>query len=273
VDWLYCAVMGLVEGLTEFLPISSTGHLILVGELLFERSSPSFELGIQLGAITSILVLYRGRLWDAARTLLPGTAGPDGQANLIWLILAAALPAAAIGLLFHDAIFDLLYNPMTVAISLIVGGVLLWVLEWWMDGRSGARPSKDLSTLRVRDALVIGLFQSLALIPGTSRSAAMIAGGLVAGCKRTTAAEFSFLVGLPVLYGASCLKLIENHQAYAQTVQMQELLIAGCTAFLSSLAVVGPFVRFLQDHTFRPFAWYRILVGGALLILVSAGAI
>ena len=274
VDWLYCAVMGLVEGLTEFLPISSTGHLHLVGELVFDRSDPSFELGIQLGAITAILVLYRGRLWDAARSVVGGPSStPQGPTNLLWLMLVAAMPAAAIGLLCRDVIFDLLYNPMTVAITLMVGGVLLWMLEAWLDRLGDTHPDKDLTDMGLRDALVIGLFQSLALIPGTSRSGAMIAGGLLVGCKRTSAAEFSFLVGLPVLYGASCLKVVENHQAYGQPVQMLELLTAGLTAFLSALVVVRPFVRFLQRHTFRPFAWYRIALGGALLALVLAGLV
>ncbi|MEE2887625.1 MAG: undecaprenyl-diphosphatase UppP [Planctomycetota bacterium] len=276
VDWLYCSVMGLVEGLTEFLPISSTGHLILVGQGIFDRSNPSFDIGIQLGAITAILFLYRQRLWAAAQEMFarpdPQGAG-SGQTNLLWLILVAALPASVLGLIYRGTILDLLYNPKTVAISLIVGGVLLWLLEIWLQRRGHDDSAVGMSELTLKKACWIGVFQSLALIPGTSRSAAMIAGALLVGCRRTAAAEFSFLVGLPVLYGAACIKLFEDFESYGDPVRMAELLIAGLTSFLSALLVVTPFVRFLQHHTFRPFAWYRIAVGSVLLALVLNGAL
>lgn len=273
IDWVYCSVMGLVEGLTEFLPISSTGHLILVGQGIFDRSDSAFVIGIQLGAITAILFLYRHRLWGAAREMLskadPETAG-SGRVNLLWLILVAALPASLLGLAFHRTILEWLYNPRTVAISLIVGGVLLWLLESWLQRRGEPESAVEISDLTLKKACWIGAFQSLALIPGTSRSAAMIAGALIVGCRRTAAAEFSFLVGLPVLYGASCLKLVENFESYGDPVRVVELLVGGLTSFLSALLVVTPFVRFLQRHTFRPFAWYRIAVGSILLALVQA---
>lgn len=280
VDWLYCSVMGLVEGLTEFLPISSTGHLIIVGEGIFGRTDSTFEVGIQIGAITAILVLYRARLWSAARMVFSraktgdDTQPTSGRVNLIWLILVAALPASLLGLLLWEHIFDLLFNPTTVAISLVVGGILLWLLEAWEDRRGYDEANAfGMSDMSLRQAVLIGVFQILALIPGTSRSGAMIAGAMVVGCRRTAAAEFSFLVGLPVIYGASCMKLLEQYESFTDQVRNIELLVAALTSFVSALLVVRPFVRFLQNHTFRPFAWYRIAAGSVLLVLVYSGVV
>lgn len=275
VDWLYSASMGLVEGLTEFLPISSTGHLIIVGQGIFRREDASFDIGIQIGAISAILVLYRVRLWRAGVDFVGGgrPAGePKPRVNLLWLIFAAALPAAALGLWLEDPIEELLFNPTTVATTMVVGGVLLLVLEAW-ESRRGVQQRQMLSLyqMSVKQAVVIGFFQSLALIPGTSRSGSMIAGAMVVGFKRTTAAEFSFLVGLPILYGASLLKLFGQPEILSTPEGVIEFSLATATSFLSALIVVKPFVRFLQNHTFRPFAWYRIAVGGVLLGMIYAG--
>lgn len=279
VDWLYCTAMGLVEGLTEFLPISSTGHLILVGKGVFQRQDPLFEIAIQMGAITAIVFLYRARLTQAFQTVFSkpkgtGDASKGPQVNLLWLMLAAATPAALLGLFFQKQIVAWLFNPTTVGISLIVGGLLLWALEIWEDRRRVPDNKRlGLSDMSLRQALGIGLFQSLALVPGTSRSGAMIAGGMVMGCRRTASAEFSFLVGIPILYGASILHLMGDWADIDDSARWIELSVAAGVAFLSAWLVVKPFVTFLQNHSFRIFAWYRIAAGALLLELVRVGAL
>ncbi len=270
VDWFFALVMGVVEGLTEFLPVSSTGHLIVTSSL-FDKSDPTFEIAIQLGAISAILFLYRQRLWHAFLTIASPKDGV-GQINLCWLIVAAALPASVLGLLFDEKIEELLFNNITVGIALIVGGVLLWILEKWhkkhRPADSGEADGFSIQQMTLKQALGIGLFQSLALIPGTSRAGATIAGGLVLGFGRTAAAEFSFLVGLPILYGASLLKLVKQPEIFEDSARLSEFGIASVAAFISAALVVKPFVRFLQKHSFVPFAIYRILAGGLLLGLV-----
>ena len=261
-------VLGLVEGLTEFLPVSSTGHLILAQRLLGLREGEAnnvFAIGIQMGAITAILVLYWRRLFDALRTVLaPRAGGP----NLLWQIAIAALPAAALGLVADDWIDAHLFSSWVVVTTMVVGGVLLLGLERWLA--SGRPAVGELAAMSYRTAFGIGLFQCLALVPGTSRSAATIAGALLLGLSRTAAAEFSFLVGLPILYGASLYKLTKHADALAGEA-LQPFLVGTCVAFVSALVVVRPFVRFLRGHTFAPFAWYRIVVGLLLAGAVAAG--
>lgn len=268
IDWLYCIVMGLVEGLTEFLPISSTGHLIVTTSL-FGRDDKAFTIAIQIGAISAILFLYRGRLWSAARAMFGASdaSGQDGRINLLWLILLAAIPPAVLGLLLEDRIDELLFNNLTVGIALIVGGVLLIALEAWCRGK-GRREAdtRPMEAMSIRQAIGIGLFQSLALIPGTSRSGATIAGAMLLGFKRTAAAEFSFLVGLPILYGASLLKLWKNRELLTDDVRLAEFGIGTVVSFVAAALVVGPFVRFLQRHDFVPFGWYRIVAGAVILL-------
>jgi len=271
VDWTFAIVMGLVEGITEFLPISSTGHLILTSSFFAGRDDSTFQIAIQVGAITAILVLYWRRLWDALGQMFKG-GGDNGDTraggeNLLWLILAAALPPAALGLLFDEPIDDLLFNPVTVATTLVLGGIVFLILEHFHKHRT-EDSYRPLEQMTVKQALVIGLFQSVALIPGTSRSGATMVGALVLGFKRTAAAEFSFLVGLPLLYGASVLKLWQHGLGDAP---LNEFLIATGASFVSALVVVKPFVRFLQNHTFVPFAWYRILLGAVVFLWLVLG--
>ena len=254
-----------MEGITEFLPISSTGHLILTSSL-FGRQPGVFEIAIQIGAITAILVLYWRRLWDALGQMFKGGDGNSEtggrRENLLWLILAAALPPAALALLFRESIHAWLFNPITVASTLVLGGIVFLVLEHFHKHRTedSYRPLEQMTVLQ---ALLIGLFQSFALIPGTSRSGATMVGALVMGFQRTAAAEFSFLVGLPLLYGASFHELWQHGLGDAP---LDEFLIATVASFLSALVVVKPFVRFLQNHTFVPFAWYRILLGAVVFL-------
>jgi undecaprenyl-diphosphatase len=266
---LQSILLGVVEGLTEFLPVSSTGHLIVFNAWL-GRSDPAMEVAIQAGAIAAIAVLYWQRLWDAVRALRPGSG--TGRTNLLALILVAAIPAAVVGLLLEDAISAHLFSTLTVAIALILGGVLLWWLERWQRAQAlvAGRSGEVVETITLRQAFVIGLWQCLALVPGTSRSGATIAGGMLVGCSRTAAAEFSFLVGLPILFGASALKLVQDADRLTGPL-LRDFAIASGASFVTALAVVVPFVAFLRRHTFVPFAVYRIGFGGLLLLLIALG--
>ena len=261
-------VLGIVEGVTEFLPISSTGHLIVAQRLLGlgEGSANNvFAIGIQMGAITAILVLYWRRLAGALRTVARPQAGAP---NLLWQIVIAAFPAAFLGLLLDDWIDAQLFSPRVVAGTLVLGGVLLLWLERLLA--RGAGPGCELAEMSYRTALWIGCFQCVALVPGTSRAGATIAGALLLGLSRTAAAEFSFLVGLPILYGASLYKLASRPELL-QGDALAPFVVGTVVSFLSALVVVRPFVRFLRQHTFVPFAWYRIVAGLVLAVLCWQG--
>ncbi|MBL9078989.1 MAG: undecaprenyl-diphosphate phosphatase [Planctomycetes bacterium] len=262
-------VLGLVEGVTEFLPISSTGHLIVAQRLLGHAAGGDnnvFAIGIQMGAITAILVLYWRRLFAALRTAARPTAGAP---NLLWQIAIAAFPAAFLGLLCDDWIDQNLFSARVVAATLLLGGVLLLWLEALLRRRGGGAGG-ELAQMSYRTALWIGLFQCLALVPGTSRAGATIAGALLLGLSRTAAAEFSFLVGLPILYGASLYKLASRPELLTGEA-MPSFAVGTLVSFLSALVVVRPFVLFLRQHTFAPFAWYRIGAGLLLALLCASG--
>ena len=270
VDWLFSVVSGIVEGLTEFLPVSSTGHLIVTSRL-FDRPDPTFEIAIQIGAISAVLFLYRERLWNALRRISNRGDSTPGEVNLLILIVAAAVPPAILGLAFEDSIDELLFNSTTVGVMLVVGGGLLLLVEWWARDRD-RDTEMEIERMTIVQALGIGLFQTLALIPGTSRAGATMVGGMLLGFRRTSSAEFSFLVGLPILYGASLLKLWKSRETvFDDSVLLTEMGCAAAVSFVVAAMVVKPFVNFLRRHTFVPFAWYRIVAGSALLYLVYSG--
>ncbi len=265
----HALLLGIVEGLTEFLPVSSTGHLIVVNRLL-GHENPTLEIGIQAGAITAIAVLYRARLLAAARDLLARRAGPGP--NLLTLIVTAALPAIALGLLADDWLEARLMTPRVVALTTLAGGALLIMLEGWLAGRRarGVILQGTVASMSLLQALGIGLFQTLALVPGVSRSGSTIAGALLLGFTRGAAAEFSFLVGLPILYGACLLKLWKVRTTLHGAL-LVDLLVAAVAAFVTAALVVRPFVRFVQRRTFLPFAVYRVVVGIAMLAWLGRG--
>jgi undecaprenyl-diphosphatase len=264
--WIVVAVLGIVEGLTEFIPVSSTGHLIVADALLNfknmigEDKAALFEIVIQLGAILAIGLIYREKLIGATTRSLTKD-GPDRRL-LIGLILGF-IPIAVAGLVFGKKIKHFLFSPLTVAVALIVGGIVILVIER-LPLRARSRGTEQIT---FGQALAVGLTQMLALIPGTSRSAATIMGGLCAGMDRPTATEFSFLLSFPVMLAASGYDLFKSRHLLDGSMVMT-LVVGFVVSFLVAAAVVKWLIRYVQRHKFTPFAVYRIVFGGALLALV-----
>lgn len=254
-------VMGVVEGLTEFLPISSTGHLIITGELigfLTREERGAFEIFIQLGAILAVVWEYRRRLFGVMAGLPHDPAARRFVANLI----IAFLPAAVIGLLTASYIKAHLFSAVPVAIALIVGGVLIL----WAERREHAVTVQEVDEMTWRDALKIGFAQCFALIPGTSRSGATIIGGLLFGLSRRAATEFSFFLAIPTLSAAALYDLYRQREVV--TGEIAGLLLVGLVAaFISAFIAVRGLLRYISRHDFSAFAWYRI--GFGLLVLAT----
>jgi len=263
-DWLSAILLGLVEGLTEFIPVSSTGHLLLTKEALGLGPQPwdTFIVMIQLGAILAVVALYFARLW----TVLLNLPGPDPAARRFAIsVLLAFLPAAVVGLLLHDFIKSVLFNPTLVCVTLIVGGFGLIALERWAP----APREDDAMSFSFRTALGVGLFQCMAIIPGVSRSGATIAGGLLLGVEKRAAAEFSFFLAIPTMVGAFALDFWESRD-FLTGDALGLIAIGFVVSFFSGLFVVRTMLDFVGRHGFAPFAWWRIVVGAAGLALLSA---
>ncbi|MFM2044151.1 MAG: hypothetical protein RLY86_2727 [Pseudomonadota bacterium] len=259
-------LLGVLEGLTEFIPVSSTGHLILLGELLGFRGETEdlFKVVIQLGAILAVLVVYFARLWK----VLIGLPFDNGARRFAAAVLLAFLPAAILGVLFHGYIKAVLFNPVVVCAALVVGGILILIAERAVPVARHYYVEEFPVSLSLR----IGLFQCLALIPGVSRSGASIIGALMMGVDRRAAAEFSFFVAIPTMLGAATYDLYKNREIL--TFDGVELIAIGfATAFLSALLVVRSLVAFVGKYGFTPFAWYRIVLGtiGLVFFLGFAG--
>ena len=256
-DSLSAALLGLVEGITEFLPVSSTGHLIVAADLLkFRDSGGTFEIVIQAGAVLAVIAYYWRDLLGQARAL------PVSQdARRLWLGIALAfLPAAILGFLFSDLITRYLFSPVTVAISLIIGGIVLWVIE----GRPVAATTRGLTQVSRRQALVVGCAQCLALVPGVSRSASSIIGGLLTGLDRPTATAFSFYLSIPTLGLATLYALLKGRDALG-AAQLGPLTVGLVVSFVTALLAVSWLLRYVSRHNFRAFAVYRVLAGLAIL--------
>lgn len=256
-------LLGVVEGLTEFLPVSSTGHLILAASLLGydEVRWAVFNIVIQLGAILAVVVLY----WDRFMGVLAGMMRGERPAFAFTRnVLLAFLPAGVIGLAAHRKIEALLGEPMVVAVALVVGGVAIFVIER-LTKRYDTHSVEEMSW---QTALGIGVLQCLAMIPGVSRSGATILGALLLGVERKTAAEFSFFLAVPTMLGATSLELFKNRQAIAHggAGGALDIAIGFITAFLVALIVVRGFVALVSRHGFKPFAWYRVVVGFAAML-------
>ena len=266
-DALKVIILGIVEGITEWLPVSSTGHLILVGSLLSPGLSDAFmemfDVVIQLGAIMAVVVLYFHKLNPFSPTKTQRQKMLTWQ---MWIKVAiASVPAAIIGLLFNDILNELFYKPLPVAIMLIVYGVLFIVVE---NKHKGQKPVvKSISGLSVQMLLWIGFFQMLALIPGTSRSGATIVGALIIGVSREVAAEFTFFLAIPVMFGASLLKLIKF--GFHFTLGEFGYLMLGCVvSFGVSIVAIKFLMNYIKKNDFKVFGYYRIALG-SLIILVS----
>lgn len=250
-------ILGTVEGLTEFLPVSSTGHLIIVGDLLnfTDERAKTFEIFIQLGAILSVVWHYRAKLWNVATTL----NGKPAQRFVLNLAIGF-LPAAIVGLLLHRYIKIYLFNPTTVALALVFGGLLILLIE------HTARNTRvdTLEQLGPTDALKVGLAQTAALFPGISRAGATIMGGMVSGLSRQAATEFSFFLAIPTMFAATIYDLYSNRHAFA----FDDLLILAVgfvVAFIIALIVIRAFLHYVSRHNFVPFAYYRIVFGLVVL--------
>ena len=266
-DALKVIILGIVEGITEWLPVSSTGHLILVGGLLSPGLSDAFmemfDVVIQLGAIMAVVVLYFHKLNPFSPTKTQRQKMLTWQ---MWIKVAiASVPAAIVGLLFNDILDELFYKPLPVAIMLIVYGVLFIVVE---NKHKGQKPIvKSISGLSVQMLLWIGFFQMLALIPGTSRSGATIVGALIIGVSREVAAEFTFFLAIPAMFGASLVKLIKF--GFHFTLGEFGYLMLGCVvSFGVSIVAIKFLMNYIKKNDFKVFGYYRIALG-SLIILVS----
>ena len=257
---LKAIMLGIVEGATEFLPISSTGHLIIVGDLidfLSKEKRDVFEIVIQLGSILSVVWLYQQRFKTVVRTI----ASDQQSQKFVLQLFVAFLPLAILGLLFHHQIKEALFNPISVAIALIAGGLIILYIEK-LSLKSRVLKIESMSII---DALKIGCAQALALIPGVSRAGATILGGMSFGLSRQVATEFSFFLAVPVMFAASGYDLLKNR--HLLTMDDAGLFAIGfIAAFLSALIAIKTFIRYVAAQDFKVFAWYRIALG--LLVLL-----
>ena len=255
-DWLSAIILGLVEGLTEFIPVSSTGHLLLTSRAL--GLEPGFwdtvVVMIQLGAILAVIALYFQRLW----TVLIGLPTKPKARRFALSVLIAFIPAVVLGLLLHDFIKAVLFNPTIVCWSLILGGVVLILLDRWRP----APKVTDAMATPYRTALGVGLLQCLSMIPGVSRSGATIVGGVLMGMERRAAAEFSFFLAIPTMVGAFALDFLESREAiFARPDGVMLIAIGFVVSFVSGLVVIKWMLGFIDRHGLSPFGWWRIVAG------------
>lgn len=276
---LKAVLFGIVEGITEWLPISSTGHMILLDEFVKLDVSPEFWemflVVIQLGAILAVVVLFWNKIWPFGKRSNACPVQKNGFLSYckkdIWImwfkIVAACVPAAVVGLLFDEFFESLFYNGVCVAIALIVFGIGFILIENQNKGASAKINS--LSEITYRTALIIGFFQLIAAIfPGTSRSGATILGALLIGVSRTVAAEFTFFLAIPVMLGASLLKLVKFGFSFTSN-ELMILLVGMITAFVVSVIVIRFLMGYIKKHDFKVFGWYRIILG--IIVLVYFG--
>jgi undecaprenyl-diphosphatase len=257
-------ILGIVEGLTEFLPVSSTGHLILVGQLLGfnDDKGKVFEIAIQFAAILAVVWEYRRRLWH---TLVSIKSEPESQRLAVNMIVAF-LPAAILGFVFLKQIKAYLFNPIVVASALIIGGFLIL----WAERREHRVHAETVDDMTWRDALKVGFAQAVAMIPGTSRSGATIIGGLFFGLSRRAATEFSFFLAIPTMFAAT-LYDVYKHRALFSAGDLDLFAVGGVVSFISAFLAVRGLLRFISRHDFSVFAYYRIAFGALVLLSAQMG--
>jgi undecaprenyl-diphosphatase len=255
-------ILGFLEGLTEFIPVSSTGHILLAGHFLgFHSKAGTFEVLIQLGAVLAVLSVYFAKLWQLFVTL---PSSPRSR-HFVTGVLLAFLPAAVVGMIAHDFIKTVLFeSPATICVALVVGGIVLLLI----DRRTVQPVHTDITEYPLSLCLKIGLFQCLAMIPGTSRSGATIAGALLMGTDKRSAAEFSFFLAMPTMAGAFALDLFKNRNVLSVD-DLSLILIGFVVSFVVALFVVKYLLNFVSKHGFAPFAWWRIAVGSLGLVALG----
>jgi undecaprenyl-diphosphatase len=261
---LKALLLGIVEGLTEFLPISSTGHLIIVGSLLDYTNDQSkvFKIVIQLGAILAVCWDFRERLV----TTLGGLTTDRVQQRFAGLLIVGFMPAAVLGLMFHSTIKTYLFNPLTVAGALIVGGLAILYIE-----RKAYHPRvAAVDDMRWPDALKVGFAQAMAMFPGISRSGATIMGGLVFGLSRKTATEFSFFLAIPTMFAATIYDVYKNW-SLLNAADLPVFAVGFVASFIAAMLTVKALLRYVSNHDFTVFAWYRIVFGVIVLLTAEAG--
>ena len=271
IEILKTIIFGIVEGITEWLPISSTGHLILVEQFIkFKEVSPEFwgmfQVVIQFGAILAVVLMYFKNIWPFTKNKEKAikkkgilSVLDKNIMNLWGKILVACIPAAIIGLLFDEVFEELFYNPTCIAIALIVFGIAFIIIENWNKKRKNAKTEN--SQITYKDALIIGIFQLLAAIfPGTSRSGATIIGGLLIGLSRPNSAEFTFYLAIPTMLGASLLKLVKFGFGFT-SMELVILLLGMLVSFLVSIFVIKFLMNYIKKHDFKVFGYYRIILG------------
>ena len=251
-------ILGVVEGLTEFIPVSSTGHLIIAGDLLNfnDEVGKVFEVVIQLGAILAVCWEYRARL----SAVVAGLPGDAAARRFVTNLIVAFLPSAMVGLVFIKVIKAYLFNPLSVAIAFIVGGLIILLVE----ARARSPRIATIDEMRWSDALKVGMAQCFALIPGTSRSGATIMGGMIFGLSRKTATEFSFFLAIPTMFAATAYDLYK-HWDLLHLHDLATFAVGFVTSFVAAFFAVRGLLRFVAHHSFVVFAWYRIVFGGVLL--------
>ena len=259
-------ILGIVEGLTEFLPISSTGHLIVVGDLLDFNSDREkvFMIAIQLGAILAVCWEYRKKITD----VVMGIGSEKSAQRFVLNLLIAFMPAAILGLLFIDVIKQYLFNPLSVATALVIGGIVIL----WAERRDHKIEVEQVDDMDWKHALKVGCAQCLALIPGTSRSGATIIGGLLFGLSRKAAAEFSFFLAIPIMFAATFYDVYKN-RAILEFDDIGMFTVGFVAAFFSALIAVRGLIRFISNHDFTVFAWYRIVFGCVILLTAYTGVV
>jgi undecaprenyl-diphosphatase len=254
-----------VEGLTEFLPVSSTGHLILVSDLLGvnDEKGKVFDIVIQLGAILAVCWEYRARFARA----FSGLAADSVQQRFAANLAIAFVPAALVGLLLQAQIKAYLFNPVSVAVALVAGAIAIFAIERWYE-RHGAPRVNSVDEMTWRDALKVGLAQCLSLIPGTSRSGATIMGGMVFGLSRQAATEFSFFLAVPIMFAATGYQVVKYRDLFAPA-DLGPFAVGFAVSFVAALVAVRALIRYVAHHDFRAFAWYRIALGVVVLAWFS----
>lgn len=287
-DFLKVLILGIVEGITEFLPISSTGHLILVGEFLTlepKEFQNAFNVIIQLGAILSVVVLYFNTLNPLDKKKLVKRVGKEKADELSFLerfkyldkktmrliakIIVGVIPAMVLGLLFDDLIDKYLFNKITVAIALIFYGIIIIIME--RRNKTKSFKFETLDEISLKTAFFIGFFQCLAMVPGTSRSAATIIGAMILGCSRTASAEFSFFLAIPTMFGASLLKIVKyfSHGGAFTGTQTMVLLTGTVVSFVVAYLSIRFLLNYIKNNDFKAFGWYRIIL--SVLVIAYFG--